>query len=464
MRSVVIFVGIVLPVWGMADTLTVGANQRFATIEQANKAAQPGDTIEVYPPESGVYRQPAVYVTKPGLQFIARPAPGGRIVLDGTGGNYSGRGSVPRGIFQVNPGADGVLIEGFELCNAHNGTHNAAGVRIVQACRVTVRRCDMHSNDLALMSVGAPGNLNAASDQLIEYCTIHENGDPSGRGMSHNMYLGGTSVTLQYCDVSGALTGHNVKSRAHFNLFQYNYVHDSNNREFDVVDNWETGRPESNTVLLGNLIVKRDPLEGNKGVVHFGRDGKGEHNGTLYMFNNTIVTPHHGPIVLLTADGARARLVNNIVYNPRDAAPPLAELRANPDPELVSGDCNWLSAAYDAGMTRLDAQTTYRGTPADSQPGFVDAPHRDFRLTPAAAARWAANGALEYRDGAGQVVKLTPRSAARTTAGGPGPGEVAAVTIGASLREWPASQPTSAAARAVESGPTRAPAAVSADR
>lgn len=425
-----------------ADTLTVGPARQFATIEQANQAARAGDTIEVYPPESGVYQHPAVYVTKSGLRLVGKSDNGARIVLDGTGGDYSGAGAVPRAIFQINRGADGVVIENFELRNARNGSHNAAGVRINQACRVTIRRCDIHHNQMGIMSNGAANDAAAAAEQLVEFCTIHENGDAADPGYNHNLYLGGTSVTVQCCEIYAALTGHNVKSRAHFNFFQYNYVHDSANREFDLVDAWDTTRPDAHAVLLANFIVKRDPCAGNTNVIHFGRDGSAEHDGTLYLLNNTVVTPHYGPVIQLSSARARAHLVNNIIYNPRESAPRLYELRGGIDPRVITGDGNWISRRYDLSATGLDAQSTFRDERRDGDPGFVDPAKRDFRLMRASAARWRPDPAPEYRDGAGRVIKGVLdwqfRSVAeREKRGGEGP-----CYIGAGVDEWPLPTPT----------------------
>ena len=142
---------------------------------------------------------------------------------------------MPRAIFQFNPEATGCRLEGFELSGAHNESHNGAGVRINQADHVTIHDCSIHDNDMGIMSNGN-GSLASAVDQRIEHCAIHHNGDLARPGYNHNLYLGGTSVTLRFCEVAHSLTGHNVKSRAHYTRVEYCFVHDSANREFDLVD------------------------------------------------------------------------------------------------------------------------------------------------------------------------------------------------------------------------------------
>ena len=235
---------------------------------------QPGDVILIYPREGGQpYEKTAVFVRQKDLTFRGVPAKGAKYVkISGKGFDYSGAGSTPRAIFQFNPGTDGCALEGFELSAAHNDSHNGAGVRINQANHVTVRNCSIHDNDMGIMSNG-DGSLTAAVNQRIEHCEIHHNGDPADPGYNHNLYLGGTSVTLRFCEVHHSLTGHNVKSRAHHTRVEYCYIHDSANREFDLVDAADTAQPDSHAVLLGNVIVKDPQCAGNRTAIHFGQDG-----------------------------------------------------------------------------------------------------------------------------------------------------------------------------------------------
>jgi len=419
-----------------ADVLTVGAGRMFPTLEAANQAANPGDRIEVYPAEGdGVYRRVALYVTKARLTFRAQPEGEGRIILDGTGFDYSGRGQTPRAIFQVNRGADDVVIEGFELRGARNDSHNAAGVRINEGNRVVVRGCEIHDNQMGIMSNGAADG-STAQDQLVEFCVIHDNGAVEDPGYNHNLYLGGAGVTLQFCEVHSSRTGHNVKSRARFNLLQYNHVHDSANREFDLVDDAVTSLPNSHAVLLGNFIDKRDPIDGNSNVIHFGQDGGGEHDGTLYLLNNTIVTPHFGAVIFLSATKSRAHVVNNVVYNPRQQGPRFYDLVRVEGPSVISGDHNWFSAGYDVSQTGIDADTTYQGRTLSDHPALVDPAGDDYRMRMKRAAHWPSRGQPRFLDDEGMRQNAVPLFqyhpvAARRIRGG-----ARALYLGAGVDAW----------------------------
>jgi hypothetical protein len=361
-----------------AATLTVGPGKQFKNIEAANAAAKDGDTIEVYPlPDGKAYQRTAVQVRRRGLRFIGKTGQKGkRIKISGKGYNYSGRGRVPRAIFQFNAGADGCSLEGFELTDAHNtGSYNGAGVRINRASHITIGDCEIHKNDMGIMAAG-DGTSKTARNLLIENCIIHHNGNAKDPGQNHNLYLGGTSITLRFCEVYSSLTGHNVKSRAHFNRIEYCYIHDSANREFDLVDARDTAAPNSDSVLIGNIIVKARPIKGNKGVIHFGQDGGGKHNGRIYLVHNTIITPYITPVVYLSTAEGRASLINNIIWDggARQNNQVLVGVRKGVLGKRADGSNNWLEARFSSfkvfGVIGRSRQS----------PPFVAPDKRDYHL------------------------------------------------------------------------------------
>ena len=342
--------------------LTVGPRGRFARIEDAASRAWPGDTVLVHPLAGNKpYEKTAVYVRRPRVYFRAARREGeARVKISGKGFDYSGRGSTPRAIFQFNRGTDGCLLEGFELFEAHNGSHNGAGVRVNQANHVTVRDCEIRNCDMGMMSNSDRGSPKTMVGLLVERCVIHHNGSFEHPGYNHNLYMGGTSLTLRFCDIHSSLTGHNVKSRAHHVRVEYCYVHDSLNREFDLVDAVDTTAPESHAVLVGNVIAKDPRCKGNKAVVHFGQDGGKDHDGTIYLVHNTIVTPFISPVVDLSARSARAHFVGNIVYDngSNQRGQKLVVARRGAALAKVTGTHNWLSSGFASGLagTGIDAK------------------------------------------------------------------------------------------------------------
>jgi hypothetical protein len=384
----------------VAETLEVGADKKFARLEDAVAAARPGDVIAVHPmPHGAAYEKVALRVRTPRLTIKSvRNRDGGRVKLSGDGFDYSGVGATPRAIVQFDEAADGCILEGFELTGATNTTDNGAGVRIVEANDVTIRDCEIHGNDMGVMSNGDVA-AGTAANQRLERCLIRDNGSQRDPGQNHNLYVGGTSVILSACEVRGSVTGHNVKSRAHHTRVEYCYIHDSANREFDLVDaKGNTDVTESHAVLIGNVIVKAYPCEGNRTVIHFGQDGGADHNGTIYLVHNTILTPYIAPVVELSAASARATLVNNIIWdagsgqrNQRVAVLAssvhlsAASDVANELAKRVSGSHNWFAAGF-AGRDGFDfpCDRCVVGV-VNRKPPFANPAAGDFRLAQADA-------------------------------------------------------------------------------
>ncbi len=307
---------------GEGRKLSVGVGQEYATIQEAYDVAQPGDSIDVYPlPNSELYRNVAILIRKPKITIRAIHARGKGIIIDGKDVNYSGEGNTPRAIFQFDPEADGCRLEGFALKNAHNSSHNGAGVRINAANNVTVTGCEISGCDMGIMSNGKPGE---AAGQRIVNCRIERNGCVDEPGYSHNLYLGGESATIFNCSISQSLAGHNLKSRARFNWIEACLISCSTNRELDVVDDGElTGRPGADTVVIGCTIVKDESCAGNRGVINFGQDNVGTRAGTLYLINCTISTPFTTLPVIISSLAANAYVANCLFFDQVDPGFPV---------------------------------------------------------------------------------------------------------------------------------------------
>jgi hypothetical protein len=290
---------------------------------------------------------------------------------------------MPRAIVQFGPDAEGGRLEGFELVEAHNAEGNGAGVRIDRASNVTIGDCEIHGCDMGIMS-GGDGTTFAAANQRIESCLIYANGASARKGQSHNLYLGGTSAMITNSEVASSLDGHNIKSRCHLMLVRYCYIHDSANRELDLVDGErQTTRRLSDAVLLGNIIIKDPNGAGNHAVIHFGADGEFEHNGTLWLIHNTIVTPFAAAVAELSATQTRVRLINNIIWdgNTTEHGQQLVQLAAGrPFSEvIISGSHNWLSKNFGNGPAAANLEASYIA-PAGESPPFWDVARGDYHL------------------------------------------------------------------------------------
>ncbi|MBA4388353.1 MAG: hypothetical protein C0404_10255 [Verrucomicrobia bacterium] len=368
--------------FAQANVLTVGQGQTYSRIEDAYVAASAGDTILVYPQAGGApYSKPALYVNKSNISFIGQDPAGGLIVLDGTGYNYTGAGSVPRAMFQFNAGVDRGLVANFEIRNCTNDSFNGAAVRINQANNITVRNCDVHDCDMGFMSNGSASG-GTATNQLIENCHVHSCGNLADPGYNHNFYMGGASVTIRGCNIHSSTTGHNVKSRAHLTIVEGSFIHDSANREMDLVDDIaNTTISNSHALVRGCVIVKDPACAGNKAVIHFGQDGGNDHNGTIHIINSTIVTPFISPVVDLNAPNSGVNMLNTLVVDPTgvQGGKTLVSLSGGAQASNTTGRQLWL--AYGLTVPPGGSFTNVTTGAYGYVPPFTNAVAGDYRLS-----------------------------------------------------------------------------------
>ncbi|MCW8129656.1 MAG: hypothetical protein KIS92_04650 [Planctomycetota bacterium] len=295
------------PVTG--NVLQVGPSRQFKTIASAVAKAGPGTTVVIDP---GTYNE-CMKLTGQGtaaapIRVLGVLGPNGeRPLLDGNGLVLSGVRSTPRAIMQVE--GSYITIENLEFKNARNG-NNGAGVRFNSSTRATLRNCKVTYCDMGLQG----GDKEAVT---IERCEIAYNGTKDFDGYSHNFYMDGNGVILRFSYVHDSLFGQNFKSRAHYNELWYNYICDSEEGEICLVDSEHTAEPNSNTLLVGNVVVSK-VRGGDRNAtkyIDYGSDTGRKHDGTLYAFHNTFVagTPRIG-FIGLSAPDTKAVLLNNIFH------------------------------------------------------------------------------------------------------------------------------------------------------
>lgn len=362
----------------LGATYSVGTGKTYATLSALPSLA-PGDLVEVSAgtyPEVRRWTASGTAAAPITIRGLGSPPP----LFDATGLTVDGSLPNPRAVFQVE-GAH-VVLENFELVNARNGD-NGAGVRVTGAAAdgVVLRGLKIHDCDMGIMSDGADHLLVDASE-------VYENGTASYSGYSHNLYLGGQGTTVQFSYIHDSLFGQNVKSRGHFTALLYNFIADSEDGEVGLVDEAETATPDSNAVMIGNVVVAKPRNSGfNTGrFIWFGQDLGGAHTGTLYVFNNTFVAGD-ARINFLEANATGAAVVasNNVFF----ASDSLVTGSG-----AVSGTKNCVpdTATIPSGLI---AAVTAAAAP------FADAAGRDFHLTATTPCRNAGTPGLTYVDGTG---------------------------------------------------------------
>jgi hypothetical protein len=362
---------------GDAATFQVGPTRSYTTVGSL-PALNPGDVVEIDP---GTYNEVKRWMT-PGTAaqpITIRGVGAVRPVFDATGQNVNGSLPNPRAVFQVE--SDYIVLQNLEFRNARNGD-NGAGIRVTSGNNVTICNCRITFCDMGIM-------CDNNSNLLIQASEIASNGTSLYDGYSHNFYLGGNSATIEFCYIHDTLNGQNFKTRAHYTELFYNYIADSQDGEVGLVDAAETAATNSQAVMIGNIVVSKPRLSGynSGGFIQFGQDSGGQHNGTLFAFNNTFVAGD-GRIQFLSANGTNASIIanNNIFYGSGQIVGTTGG--------GVGGSNNWMQST-------ATVPASFFMTASGAAPGFVNGSARDFRLTRASACRNQGLNLLAFLDGAG---------------------------------------------------------------
>ncbi|MBI3829525.1 MAG: right-handed parallel beta-helix repeat-containing protein [Planctomycetes bacterium] len=371
-----------LPVTG--NVIQVGPTRPCKTIASGVAKANAGSTVVVDP---GTYNE-CLKVRGAGtavapIRILGVSGPNGeRPLIDGSGVVLSGVGPTPRALMQVE--GEHVIVENLEFKNARNG-NNGAGIRLNGSTFATVRNCKITYCDMGIQG----GDKETA---LIERSEVAFNGTKDYDGYSHNFYMVGNAVVLRECYVHDSLFGQNYKSRAHYNELWYNYICDSEEGEIGLIDDKETEQPNSNGVLVGNVVVSK-VRGGNRNAskyIDFGTDTGKKHDGTLYCFHNTFIagTPRITFVSLSTPD-VKAVLTNNVFWG---------------SDKIAAGkgtDIKGTNNLFDAGGNPPGGVTN---SVKVGDAGWADLAKRDFHLRPGSACINAGAPAdqLVYMDGKGQ--------------------------------------------------------------
>jgi hypothetical protein len=288
-----------------AATIQVGPTRTYKTVAAGYNVANPGDIIEI---DSGTYPGGAGWLTINTNNLTFRGVGPTRPILDANGG-----ATAYKGIFVVY--AANLTVENLEFANAWISStygQNAAGIRYQpgsQPAKLIARNCVFRNNQNGIL-----GGSGTATDIVLENCEFDSNGE--GDGQSHNMYIGGRSLTLKHCYVHDAYNGHEVKSRAAINYILYNRISNetgSAGRELQLANG-------GTAYVIGNVIYQGNG--GNSQIITYGDEYSispyANPNPYLYIVNNTIINQRvNGAQFIYIADAAATALVQNNIFQKR---------------------------------------------------------------------------------------------------------------------------------------------------
>ena len=407
-----------------AATYEVGPGKALAAIGKVPwQRLQPGDTVlihwrpEPYREKFTVWHQGTA---KAPIRVRGVPGPGGQLpVIDGENAvtppspSYQSEGRSVVHVRATDMSAAAappryIVIESLEIRGGREpNTFTAADGSIRKYARnacalyvrgehITVRRCTLDDSGNGLF-VSTP-DLTPSHDILVDSNYIYGNG-VVGSVYDHNSYTAARSITFQY-NHYGPLRpgagGNNLKDRSAGLVVRYNWI-EGGSRELDLVDAEDSSALRADpayrrTVVYGNILIE-PPGDGNNQILHYGGDSRKEdwyRKGTLYFFNNTIVSRRTDRTTLfrLSTNDERCEARNNIFYTVKAGA---TLSLVNTAGHLVLSH-NWIKPGWRPAFSELTGRIDNDHTMIETDaPGFVDEAGEDYR--PAAKSPAARQGA-----------------------------------------------------------------------
>ena len=293
-----------------------------------------------------------------------------------------------------------ITIENLEIRSAHpnyqftddNGNTQtyssaASSIYVEKGENITIRNNIMH--DSANGFFVASSDATVSRNILVEGNYIYGNGIV-GSAFQHNNYTAAIGITFQYNRFGpprAGATGNALKDRSAGLVVRYNWI-EGGNRQLDLVEGEDSvqirNAPEyRQTYVYGNVLIEPDGA-GNSQITHYGGDNGDAptyRKGTLYFYNNTVVSTRTGTTTLfrLSTNDENCDARNNIFYVTA-AGSNLALLDSS---GVLSISHNWFKPNWRNTHGTLTGTINNDGTSVQgTSPGFVDFAAQDFRLAP----------------------------------------------------------------------------------
>ena len=444
-------------------TYEVGPGRKYETPSDVPwESLKPGETV-------AIYWRPAPYADKWAvgrsgtadrpITIRGVPGPSGELpVIDGAGARTrraldywnESRGVIKIGGTAVPDGrtAAYIVIEGLDVRGGRAGNAyvdhaggpgryeaNAAAIYVEQGTHITLRRNRLHDSGNGLF-IGSPAS-GPSGDILVEQNDIFDNGN-AGSAYEHNVYTEALGITFDgnhLGPLKAGAGGNNLKDRSAGVVVRYNWI-EGGNRELDLVEPDNPAILASpryrETFVYGNVVIEREDPEGNSEIAMYGGDGPDRtkyRKGTLYFYNNTVVSirPDQTTFIDLPTNDEHLDARNNIFYV-RAAGDALGILSAAGTVVLQN---NWFKPGYTPSHAALAGTISGGGTSiTGSSPGFADEAGQDFHLTPDAQPR-NAGAALAPAAASNPVTRQYVKHRATESRPSDGPIDVGAYEVAA---------------------------------
>jgi hypothetical protein len=260
----------------------------------AARVAKAGDTVEIaggeYVGDVAVWRQD-------------------RLTLRGVGGRphlrAAGKAAEGKAIWVIK--GDDVLVENIEMSGTRVPGFAGAGIR-AEGGKLTLRGVHFHDHQMGILTNHNPrGQLVIIDSEFNHNIVDYER---HGR-LGHNIYVGRiASFELRGSHVHGAVTGHQVKTRARKNTIVGNRIVDGDGGASYLIDLSEGGE----SIIRDNLLRKSERADNNAAISYM-PEGDRSRRGTLFVGGNLFESEGAMPVVFVRnfAENAEAVLSNNVL-------------------------------------------------------------------------------------------------------------------------------------------------------
>lgn len=409
MRDRCLFAVLALSIPMTATVYEVGPGKRFAAIGEVPWAAlNPGDRVDIYW-RSTAYKE-RWCINRSGTTtapIVIRGIPnslGALPVIDADGAVTAATQycwNEDRAAIKIGGGSGeeiprNIVIEQLEIKNAKAGItfkpsqggtgfyiYNASGIFVERGYGITIRRCQIHDNGNGIFV--ASGSAYQARDIMIERNHLYDNGYFDG-DQQHNTYTSAINIIYQFNRMTMfGRGGNNLKDRSANAIYRYNWI-EAGNRQLDLVDAHpaiSSAPGYHDSYAYGNVLIDHVGYD-NAQLVNFGGDSADRtlwRQGTLYFFNNTVVSYRYDEpqLVRIGHVNGRADVRNNIVYTPNGTLHMLS------DAGTIDLQNNWLKTGWKVkGLASSPAVVNdLGGNITGTNPGFVNAvatAAADYRL------------------------------------------------------------------------------------
>ncbi|MFC7049099.1 right-handed parallel beta-helix repeat-containing protein [Emcibacter nanhaiensis] len=278
-----------------AAILYVGPARDYQTPAAALAAAKDNDVIFI---DEGLYPDQEAVISQNNLKII-------------------GLGTAPRitapqviknrkAIWVID--GDNVILRNLELSGARVPDRNGAAIR-QQGRHLTLEQLKVHDNEMGILT----NNVKEA-ELVIRDSEIFNNAQDYYRTgkLSHNVYVGAiASFLLEDSVIYGALTGHNVKSRARKNILRQNIISDTDEHAASYLIDF----PNGGEALVENCTLIKKKASENNALISFGAENKKQDGNSLTIRNVVARAEGSGRILLRNHSLMDPELQNNQLEN-----------------------------------------------------------------------------------------------------------------------------------------------------